>query len=254
MTLEAREDSEEQFKQDLLVSARELVKCIEEGDENSLSSRLEELVKYRDTELYSELGKLTRELHDSLNNFQLDSKVASMAEQDIPDAKARLQHVIQMTEDAANKTMNAVEAVMPVSEKLQQLSKKINKKWKRFRSSELSVEEFREMSRDLDDFLAFTEENSKSIHSHFTEIMLAQDFQDLTGQIIKRVIELVQEVEDSLVRLIKLGGRPVSDISKPTKITDSDERGHGPQVPEIDNGDRVGSQDDVDDLLSSLGF
>ena len=81
MTLEALEDGDEQFKQDLLVSARKLVQCIEDGDANSLSIRLEELVKYRDTELYSELGKLTRELHDSLNNFQLDSKIASRSEE-----------------------------------------------------------------------------------------------------------------------------------------------------------------------------
>ena len=84
---------------------------------------------------------------------------------------------------------------------------------------------------------------------------MAQDFQDLTGQIIRKVINLVQEVEDSLVELIKLSGKKLSeeDQGALTEIVE-EENGHGPQVPGVDHGNTVDSQDDVDELLSSLGF
>jgi chemotaxis protein CheZ len=204
---------------------------------------------------------MTRQLHDSLTSFALDSRMQSLAESDIPDAKARLNHVITMTEDSANRTLTAVEGTLPIAEQLQASANDLHEKWERFRNKDMNVDEFRSMSKEIDSFLSITCEHAGQIHGNLSEVMMAQDFQDLTGQIIRRVINLVQEVEDNLVELIRLSGSVESEnrIGKPAAHAGSQGeelmQGVGPQVPGIaDSEGTVSGQDEVDDLLSSLGF
>lgn len=204
---------------------------------------------------------MTRQLHDSLNNFAVDARVQSLAESDIPDAKARLNHVIEMTESSANRTLNAVEDTLPIAEQLQSVANSLHEKWGRFRNKDMNVEEFRGMSNEIDEFLSVTRDNAGQIHTNLSDVMMAQEFQDLTGQILRRVITLVQEVEDNLVELIRLSGgeqaevEPGTPASQDTKITEDILQGVGPQVPGVgDEGGAVSGQDEVDDLLSSLGF
>ena len=264
MTKAERMDDEN--NKEILSLAKQLVADIEAGNTSSVPLQLEELARWREDGLYQELGKLTRQLHESLNNFQVDSKISFLAENEIPDAKARLSHVITMTEDSAHKTMNAVESAMPLSQDLEASAHRINNEWKRFRNRELSADDFRSMSKTLDDFFPEIAKTTCDINSYMTEIMMAQDFQDLTGQIIRRVINLVQEVEESLVELVKISGKPVaaaveakaetsgSESETSAKTGDNDTVGHGPQIPGVDHGSTVNGQDDVDELLSSLGF
>ena len=103
--IEAQDVSDE-----MLERAKLLVKDIEAGKTEAVQDHIEELGRLRESDLFQELGKLTRQLHESLTNFEIDSKITLMTEKEIPDAKARLNHVIDMTEDAANQTMNAVDA------------------------------------------------------------------------------------------------------------------------------------------------
>lgn len=244
----------------LLNQARSLVSQLEAGNVTGAEHVIEELGRIREQSLFRELGKMTRQLHDSLTSFALDSRMQSLAESDIPDAKARLNHVITMTEDSANRTLTAVEGTLPIAEELQRSANDLLKKWSRFRNKDMSVDEFRSMSQEIDDFLGATHVNAGRIHGNLSEVMMAQDFQDLTGQIIRRVINLVQEVEDNLVELIRLSGSVEFAVAEkaaaPDKRTaDNLMQGVGPQVPGV--GDKVGSvsgQDEVDDLLSSLGF
>ncbi len=238
---------------ELLDLARRLVTAIENNNTSVTISYIDELARVRESDLFQELGKLTRQLHESLGSFQLDTKIAAMAEKEIPDAKARLNHVITMTGEAAHRTMNAVDAALPDCEILQSHAETINREWIKFRTRELSVEDFRKMSKQLDGFFFQVDKNTKSIHKNLTDIVLAQDYQDLTGQIISRVIHLVQEVENSLVALIRFSGKPVSeDVPVNGKYTDLS--GHGPKIPGVDHGSSVNGQDEVDSLLSSLGF
>ena len=100
---------------DLLLSqARALVSELEAGNSGAAAEVIEELGRLREQTLFQELGKMTRQLHDSLTSFALDSRMQSLAESDIPDAKARLNHVISMTEDSANRTLNAVDMTLPL--------------------------------------------------------------------------------------------------------------------------------------------
>ncbi len=238
-----------------LAQARKLVAELEAGNGDAAASLVEDLAKSRESGLFHELGKMTRDLHEALNSFQLDSRMADLASVDIPDAKERLNYVITMTEDAANKTLGAVEETLPVAENMQRQARELHDKWTRFRSKEMSVEEFRELSKEVDTFLAFTVDSASKVNSNLSDVMMAQGFQDLTGQVIRKVITLVKEVEDNLVTLVRISGQRFKqpDESKTAKQCDS--RGHGPQVPGVDKGtDVVSGQDDVDDLLSSLGF
>jgi len=245
----------------LLDNARQLVSHLEAGNASSAEKLIEELGRIREQTLFQELGKMTRQLHDALNSFALDSRMQSLAESDIPDAKARLNHVIQMTEESANRTLTAVEGTLPIAERLQEEANTLHEKWERFRNKDMNVSEFRDMSKEIDGFLVVTKDNADRIHGNLSEVMMAQGFQDLTGQIIRRVITLVQEVEDNLVELIRLSGGIEAEAdadqqgAKRKDSKDSVMRGMGPQVPGVGDSDgSVSDQDEVDDLLSSLGF
>lgn len=222
-----------------VAQARELVTTLEEGDSERAEQLLDSLTRIREAELFQEVGRLTRQLHDTLLSVQADGKLSNMAQRDMPDAKERLQHVIEVTETAAHKTMASIELTIPLCESLEVRSVELKRKWDRFMSRDLGVEEFRELARDLGAFLSFSEEKSAAIKGGLNEILMAQDFQDLTGQAIKRVITLVQEVENSLVEMIRFTGPKVNpeEYAVQSEATAS-----------------VNGQDEVDDLLSSLGF
>ena len=241
----------------LLDQARTLVTELEAGNDSAAGGLIEELSRMREQTLFQELGKMTRQLHDSLTSFAVDSRMQSMAESDIPDAKARLNHVINMTEESANRTLSAVEGTLPIAEQLQDQANILHEKWDRFRNKDMNVEEFRGMSQEIGDFLDVTTTRASQIHGNLSEVMMAQGFQDLTGQIIRRVITLVTEVEDNLVELIRLSGDAEAGIetSGDAETTEDIMQGIGPQVPGVsDDGGSVSGQDEVDDLLSSLGF
>lgn len=234
-----------------LEQARLLVQQLESGDESAVPQTLEALSPLRESHLFQELGKLTRDLHSTLNNFQLDSRIAGLTEKDIPDAKERLNYVIVMTQQAADRTLTSIEKVQPLTEELSNRSLDLQKKWDRFRNRDMQVEEFRKLSKELETYFEWLRDNVPAIQGHISDIMMAQDFQDLTGQIIKRVINLVHEVETSLVDLIRITGSHMARKSE--SIDEKDTSPAGPAVPGVDKG-VVGGQDEVDDLLSSLGF
>ena len=242
----------------ILDQARALVAELESGNSDAAESLIDELGRTREQNLFRELGKMTRQLHDALNSFAVDSRMVALAESDIPDAKARLSHVIDMTEESANRTLTAVEGSLPIAEQLQEQASALHEKWARFCNKDMGVTEFRDLSKEIDDFLGLTSGHAGQIHSNLSEVMMAQGFQDLTGQIIRRVITLVQEVEDNLVELIRLsGGARVerSDRNREPGAETDVMRGIGPVVPGVDpGGGAVSDQDEVDDLLSSLGF
>lgn len=234
-----------------LARARELVKAIETGANEEADRLLHEITAERDSNLFQQLGKLTRELHEALSSFQFDSRIAHLAREEIPDARERLNYVVSMTEEAAHKTLGAVEQSLPVAEALGEGARGLNERWQRFRAKQMSAEEFRELTRELDGFLERVVGDSDTIRHDLTAVMMAQGTQDLSGQIIRRVVKLVQELEEKLVELVRITGLRLS-LSEQEE-PDEETRGAGPAIPGLDQG-VVQSQDEVDDLLSSLGF
>jgi len=245
--------------QDSLNLARKYVEQLEQGNQQEADNLLTELTNLRETELFQELGKLTREFHEAINGFNNDDRMSAMAQDEIPDARERLNYVIKKTDDAAHKTLNAIEEVLPIVESFESSVSQLGVEWERFLKKEMSPQEFRDLSQQIKDFFSATDGDLKNIKIHVNDILMAQDFQDITGQIIKRVITLVGEVEKSLVDLVKLGGGVATSTdedstqSKKVKTSTPGEL-EGPQIPGMESDEAVSSQNDVDELLSSLGF
>jgi len=208
--------------------------------------------------LFAEVGKLTRQLHDSLKSFKVDPSLNSLLAEDIPDAKKRLSHVIDMTEQAANKTMDAVESCLPIADELGNNLKQLMPQWQKLMDRNLQLGEFKTLCHSVNTFLLESQQGADALQNSMTEVLMAQGFQDLTGQILRRVIELVKEVEDSLIGLLTAFGHPdlaSQDSKAPSarKVKAAHEA-EGPIIDAQTRDDVVHGQDDVDDLLSSLGF
>ncbi|MBN4079202.1 protein phosphatase CheZ [Beggiatoa alba] len=241
------------FDEDVLEHAEDMVRAMQEGNEKLAKEMLDYISTARETGLFNEVGKMTRQLHDALNAFCEDTRIDELAEDEIPDARTRLRHVITMTQQSADRSLTAVENTMPKCDSLSMKISELGDAWQNFKRREMSVEQFRELSTKLEKFFKEAEQDTSSIRSGLNEIMMAQDFQDLTGQIITRVIELVEEVEGNLVELVRITG---SRMSTPTKENNQEDKikAEGPQVPGVRKSNVVSGQDEVDDLLSSLGF
>ena len=231
--------------------ARDLVKALEQGNESIADGLLDEIAGLRESQLFQEVGRLTRQLHDTMAGFSIDSKITAMTKKDIPDAKERLQYVITMTEQAANQTLSAVEGLLPVSKELNEQAELLSGKWERFLDREMPFAEFKDMSAEITKHFHQSKGSLQHVQQGLNEILMAQGFQDITGQIIKRVIELVHDLEISMVGLINIsGGKGIESKGS------SEPELPGPVVPGLDDKEHgvVANQDDVDDLLSSMGF
>lgn len=242
-------ENNELITDDNIARVKDLLRSMENGNEVDAIEIIDELTSIRETELYQDMGKLTRELHDAISNFGVDDSINIMAEQSIPDARERLNYVISKTDEAANKTLEAVEESIPICNDLNKQALELHDRWNKFTNRELSADEFRALSKDIVTFFDKTGD-LMSVKDHLTTVLLAQEYQDLTGQIIKKVINLVSEVEDKLIGLIQITGAPEVASLKQDDASSLD----GPVVPGLEHKDTVSGQDEVDDLLSSLGF
>ncbi len=255
MSVEPSEDSMslQEWGSALLPQAQELVAVLQQGDFESAQALLSQMRTEAESNLFMEIGKLTRQLHEALVNFQLDNRITDIAANDIPDARDRLNHVIKLTEQAANRTMDGLENCMPIVMQLSSRAHELNDQLGKLFRREITAGEFRELCKGLDTYLHTTEDQLQDVQTRLNDVILAQDYQDLTGQIIRRVINLVQEVEGSLVEMIRMFGA-LPDYSEAK--AKGKEPLHGVEGPVVDETrtDVVKGQDDVDDLLSSLGF
>ncbi len=237
--------------EDRLVKARAVVAALEQGDEVEAERILDEMGRVRENQLFQEICRLTRQLHDALAAFSADAKLVDLTENHIPDARERLRYVITLTEQAAATTLNAVETVLPVVERLNARLGLLSDQWERFLRRKMPYQEFKALSQDISAFLERLREDMELLQQQLGEVMMAQSFQDLTGQIIRRVIDLVEQAEDSLIQLIRVSSKPARRVSTPAEP--SGLAAGGPVVPSLDQT-AVTNQDEVDDLLSSLGF
>ncbi len=229
---------------------KDLSAAIESGNAQRIDELVSELTTLRETSLYQELGMLTREIHDSIRSFASDDRIAALAQEEIPDAKERLSYIVTKTDEAAHRTMTGAEETVSMIDTFNERAENMRARWRQFRNRELSKQEFVVLNDDLDQFLEAIGEDSKAIHGKMTEIMLAQDYQDITGQMIKQVVNMVQEIEEKLVRLVTISGVGTGESRKEQDA----EQGQGPQLPSASSSEVAQSQGDVDDLLASLGF
>ncbi|PTU73298.1 protein phosphatase CheZ [Pseudomonas mangrovi] len=254
----------DELESSLKTHAQALLASLEQGKFGDAVQLIHELNKARDRGLYLEVGKLTRELHNSIVDFKLDPRVPHAQEiSEIADATERLDYVVQMTERAANRTMDLVEQSAPMVNDLSGEARQLSVEWGRFMRREMSAESFRELAKRIELFLARSERDNGKLSANLNDILLAQDFQDLTGQVIKRVTKLVTDVESNLLKLVLMASNvdrfagiehDLNSIHAEREEQKQPSRGEGPQINADKREDVVAGQDDVDDLLSSLGF
>lgn len=233
-------------------SVATLAGALAAGDEQLFLSELDRLVHRRERTLFSELRKLTGDLQSALDRFSVDSRLVDLAEKEVPDARARLDHVLKMTDEAAHKTMDLVEQCGPLAERTARSAGDIADMWTKFRARKIQVDEFRSMIANLDLFLDASRVDMDKVRGNLTEVLMAQGYQDLSGQIIRGVMKLVAELETALVDLVRLSRTGPQGAAPAPKDTLS--RGFGPAVPGVDNGPSVSGQSDVDSLLAGLGM
>ncbi|WP_432697748.1 protein phosphatase CheZ [Marinobacterium sp. YM272] len=260
--------------------AQELVAALEAGQLPEAINLINQLQTARHEVFYNEVGHLTRGLHEAIKSFSSDvgGKIDEHHEgaEAVSDASDRLSYVIELTEETAHKTMDRVDQSLTLVDRLDDQSA-------RFRDLLMLVGqlegEFKALDGVYDRTCALKDESEKTIEelrSALTDILVSQGFQDITGQLIRRVITLLTQVEGQLVKLMdmaakveRLSGVDLSEAEAETSSLGAVEAGEagpagesnrknevkaeGPQVPK--GGANVAcDQDDVDELLSSLGF
>ncbi len=246
--------------------AATLTEKLQSNEYEEASELIEKLSECRNQHIFQSIGKLTRGLHDSIVNFNVDGGTCLVNDVNNPecefnDASNRLNYVIELTQNAAEKTMDMVEEAAPISINLSQEAALLKDEWSRLRRREMTPDEFRTLYKRLDQFFEDTDKSTEKLNENLQNIILEQGFQDLTGQVLKRVISLVSEVEENLVSLVRIAGQVESvigiepeEVKKQAQSDGKNIKGEGPQVKAEERDDVVCGQDDVDDLLSSLGF
>jgi chemotaxis protein CheZ len=200
-----------------------------------------------DQEMYNRLGHMARQLHDSLRHLGYDKMLEDTARQ-IPDARQRLTYIVQMTEQAASKVLNATDIAKPLQDELLAGAQAMSGRWDRMFANQLSVEEFKSLAADTRGYFQQAPAKIAKTNEQLTAIMMAQDFQDLTGQVIRKVVDMVQGLETQLVQVL------VDATPEERKVEVAPGLMNGPVISASGRQDVVTSQSQVDDLLESLGF
>jgi len=196
--------------------------------------------------VFNHIGQLTRKLHDSLRDLGDDKSLEEMARQ-IPDACERLSHIAQKTEQAVSRVLNATDIAKPAQEELEHGVKALGTRWEKMFANQLSVDEFKQLAIDTRGFFAATPGRIATTNAQLTEILRAQDFPGLTGQVIKKIIDVVQNVETQLLQVL-IEALPEEKKAAASGLMNS------PALKAAGRGDLVTRQEQVDDLLESLGF
>lgn len=197
-------------------------------------------------DVYAQVGHLTRKLHDTLRELGYDRSIEKAVGK-MPDARDRLNYISTLTEQAAVKTLTATETAKPLQESLEASAKQLSSRWDQMMAGQLSVDEFKQLVGSTREHLQDVSLKTKATNAQLMDIVMAQDFQDLTGQVIKKLSETVQQLENQLLQML------IASASEAKKQELGDAL-LGPVVNAEGRTDVVTSQAQVDELLDSLGF
>ena len=190
-------------------------------------------------EVFQQLGAITRQLHDTLSQLGVMPKLQIAAE-GLPDARSRLNYIAEKTGAAAEKVLNSVDCAKADHAHIIEETRRI--------AAAIVADPVKAVaSGSILNFVSDVEQTTARIDNHLTDIMMAQDFHDLTGQVVAKVVALASELEDSLVRLLV-------QAAPPDQVQKVEQHLQGPVVDAAGRTDVVANQGEVDDLLASLGF
>jgi chemotaxis protein CheZ len=196
-----------------------------------------------DKVMYDRLGVTVRHLHDSIRDIGYEQKVLDETLIEISGSQDRLNYIATLTEQAANKVLNAVDEAMPIQSEQLVKSKVMIDRWTLLLNSMQNSDELADLVDNSISYAQQVADNSESEKDRLMVIMMAQDFQDITGQIIKKIVGLTQTLEIELAQILKDFAPKSASIDKPVDLLS------GPIVPDL-----ALVQDDVDSMLADLGF
>jgi len=218
-------------------------RALEAGDADRFDAALAGFDQARGAQVTLQVRRVANGLQTALDRFRIDSKLIDLAQRQVPDARHRLSHVLRLTDDAAHRTMDLVEQCGPLADQTAEEAERLLVHY-RTDGSAPSLEP------QLLAFLQRAGVSMAAVRSNLGEVLLAQGYQDLSGQIIRGVMTLVSELEEALGELVRIAGP--SDRTESATVSAA--RGHGPVVPGVNHGPAVSGQQDVDALLSDLGM
>jgi len=198
--------------------------------------------------VFQQVGLMARQLHDTLGSLGYDKFIEKTVSA-LPDAKDRLAYIANLTEQAACKVLNATDIANPLQDELEVGASLLAAKWDAIFANKMGVEDFKLLAAETRSFLKnAVPQRTIATKEQLLEIMMAQDFQDLTGQVIKKVIAVSQEMEAQLMGVL------IDTMPVEKRNDNVNSLLNGPVINAAGRTDVVGSQQQVDDLLDSLGF
>lgn len=198
--------------------------------------------------VFNRIGHMARALHDTLGQLGYD-KFLEKTVSALPDAKDRLAYIANLTEQAACRVLNATDIAGPLVNEVESDSRALGARWDQVFANQMGTDEFKKLATETRAFLSEQlPQKTQATHAQLTEIMMAQDFQDLTGQVIKKIVGLAQELESGLMGVL------IEVLPETKRTVEVTSLMNGPVVNAAGRTDVVVNQEQVDDLLDSLGF
>src|ERR1700722_5444454 len=220
-------------------------RALDDGDGDGFHAALAAFDQSRNADVTQQVRRIAVDLHGALERFQVDSKLIDLAQRQVPDARHRLAHVLRLTDDAAHRTMDLVEQCCPLADRTAHEAERLIVAQEAERSSP-------SLQPQITAFLKQTGTSMAAVRSSLAEVLLTQGYQDLSGQIIRGVMTLVDELEQALGELARLAGHDTDGAAR--RSSGGRPVSHGPVVPGVNQGHAVSGQQDVDALLSDLGM
>lgn len=219
---------------------KQLNEAVARNDEQAFRAAVDSLQDQREGDVTRALRTLTGSLLDAMLTFRKEFRISDLAEREVPDARARLNHVMKLTDEAAHRTMDLIEQCGPLADRTS-------------KAATMLLAKGIDVPAGFRGFLEQTAGDCSKVRANLNEVIIAQTYQDLTGQIIRGVVTLVGEVEHVLAELMRLTGASTGDTPSETRADTATGHGFGPAVPGVSTG-VVQDQDDIDALMAGLGI
>lgn len=238
-------------RDELLARMRELVDSLERNDTAAFEARFASLLQAREQGLFVSVAKLTRNLHEALRELRFDDRLANAAGRDIPDACSRLDYVVKVTEEAAHHTLDLVEQCQRVTQEIALATHDLDNACRHAQAYSGSPYAVPGLVIGVDEIREQIAAATVTLRKKLSDLAQAQEYQDLAGQVIRRVTQLVKNVENALLDVLRasgthLGGRG-TDVAPPAANGLYGPTGAGVTPDAV-------SQNDADSLLADLGF
>lgn len=235
----------------------DLTAALDAGDDSAFRGAFDRLREQLNVQLNPELKRLTADAQSALRRFREQARLEVLADQEVPDARRRLAHVVKLTEEAAHRTLDLVEQSSPLIDRMALESSQLMEEWGLHGSRQLAVNTL--WPERAHETLERTLRDADLVRRYLSQMLLAQGYQDLSGQIINAVIRLVTELEQVLGQLVSLANGEDTRRMPALKLDQTQPQpdlegsaGAGPHVPGVGATQYVDDQGDIDALIASV--